>query len=963
MGEEPPIGREQEIARLRRVLAAPRTEPRLLEITGDPGIGKTRLLEEWATLAEAAGLTVLAGRLGGADDQRPFALFRRPVALALDLPAAARALTPPDRALLLRYVTHGEPIPGPGTRPAGQGEGTESPDEIRDRLRRCITGLLWAAAEDLSLTLCLDDLHWADDDSVGVLNRLLREPRPRSSLILVCSVRPRQRPTALAAALAAPEDAYRVERFRLGPLQRGRLEDIMGPAQTVAGRRLRYEAADGNPFYLRVLAQSPGPLLPPGGVNPWVLSDESVLAASAPLARELGALDPVELETLRAAAMLGEKFDPAHVADLTGRDVAATMSVLDRLVSMDLVRTDHTRERACRLRHPLLRAVVYQGAPHGWRRTAHQRVDRILGEAGAEPAQRAPHVVRCAQPGDQDAVRLLAEAADQVRMTDPAAAASWLRTALSLNRQGGDGLRTRLMTSLARALGAVGQLRESRELLTRVSRSAAPDVVVFHAMIERHLGNYGGAEALLTAELGRMPGWFVHSAALSGPLRLELATVRLLRRDFSDSQELAEGVLRQATARQDRPLRLAATVCLTHCSAFAADVPALLDRAREAGALLDATADSPLVPHLDTVSQLGWAETLAERHHDALRHTARGIRLAQTSGQAFVLPYLRLAHAYASVSVGRLADALRSAEEAEEDAHRMQRPALLGFALALRAWATSMLDGPDAAAPIAERAVQEVGAGGRLWAVTAGVLAEVRLGQDRPAESLDLTRSALNHDRHPGTAQSIKPLWYALGARAAAALGDTDEAAVWARRASRDADLLDLPGQRGHAALARAHSGADPVPPLKEAIEGFRAGGLALMECRARLLLAAELISRDLQEQAQALEHVNRAKSLAEIAGARHLYREAVDMQRRLGARRPRAVSETQAAVPNMSAREREITRMVLLGLSNTDIARVLVISPKTVEAHLTRVFRKAGVRSRIALIAALSRAEPDSSP
>ncbi|MFF2524032.1 ATP-binding protein [Streptomyces liangshanensis] len=990
VSEEPLTGRERETERLRRVLTArTHAEPWLLEITGDPGIGKTRLLKEWSGLAERAGLTVLSGRVSGADRGRPFGVFRTPVVRALELPGVLAAVAPEDRAFLLRHFTEAvaeeekekekEPAPetGPGSEagPDGPAAGAEPPAEERTRLRRCIAGLLWAAAGDRRrLTLCLDDLQWADDESVELLGHLLRRPRPGTSLILVCSVRPRQRPTALTACLADPDDAFRVERFRLGPLPRGTAGELPGLAATTERQRFLYEAADGNPFYLRVLSQSPGPLVPPGGINPWVLSDETVMTAGSVLARELAPLDAAEQDVLRAAAVLGEEFDPTHLAELAGRDPASTTQALDRLIAMDLARADHAQGRRCRLRHPVLRTVVYQGAPHGWRLAAHTRADRVLREAGADPAQRAPHVARCAEPGDQNSVRLLTEAADQVCDTDPAAAASWLSTALSLIREDGEGLRVRLTTSLARSLGAIGQLRECRELLRRIPRpSGAPrtkadtELVAFHAMVERHLGNYGRAESLLTAELALMAGDAEADdgvAGLGNPLRLELATVSLLRCAFPRSQALAEEVLRHATEVQNRHLRMAATVRLTHCSAFAGDVPTLLHRAREAGALVDSTGDGELNPHLDTVSQLGWAEALAERHHDALRHTARGIRLAQTSGQLFVLPYLRLAHAYASVSVGRLSDALNSAEGAEEDAHRMERPALLGFALALRAWATALVDGPDVATATAERAVQELGAGGRLWAVTAGVLADVRLDQGRPGESLELIRSAMDHDRHPGTARSIRPIWYAAAARAAAALGDRDEAGEWARRASFDADLLGLPGQRGYAALARAHSAPDPVGLLQEAVSGFRAGGLVPMECRARLLLAAELTSRGPRDRMrgleQALEHANRAKSLAEASGARRLYREAVDIQRRLGARRPRPVREAATSLPDMSAREREIARMVALGMSNNDIARVLVVSPKTVEAHLTRIFRKAGVRSRTALATALSNAGPE---
>ncbi|WP_367319235.1 AAA family ATPase [Streptomyces sp. HUAS ZL42] len=990
--EVPPlVGREREVERLRHTLTVrTHTGPWLLEITGEPGAGKTGLLTEWTGQAERAGVAVLSGRASGPDRHRPFAAFAAPVAKALGFPDAFSGLTPADRALLLRHF----PEAGPSGVPRAPGpEGAE-----RDQLLEAIAELLSAAGHRRRLAVCLDDLQWADDASLDLLIHLLRRPRPRTPLILVCSVRPGQGSPGLMASLADPHDAYRVERVALGPLPRSAAGELFGPGTTADRQRLLYEAGGGNPFYMRVLSLSPGPLMPPGGTTPWVLSDEAATVAATAIARELTLLDAEEHEILRAATVLGEEFDPAHLAYLADRAQTVTAKALDRLIALDLIRADHTHGRSCRLRHPVLRAVVYQRAPHSWRRDAHARADRILRKTGAGPVERAPHVARSATTGDHDAVRLLMAASEQVRWSEPTAAASWLSTALSLVRGDGDGLRLPLMKSLAQSLGTIGRLRECQELLRRIPRPAGlprtrdnVELVAFQAMMERHLGNYREAEALLEAELAELaelPLAPEDHAALSAPLRLELATVSLLRRAFPRSRSLAEEALRQAPAGEDRhnraadtahtaesartadtahtgnpyrttapvdppyPVRMAAMVCLTHCAAFEGEVPVLLRSAREAGALVDSIADAELTPHLDTLSQLGWAEALAELHHDALRHMARGIRLAHASGQLFILPYLRLAHAYASVSVGRLTDAVRSAEGAEEDARWMKRPALLGFALALRAWATSLLDGPGAASPIAERAVQELGAGGRLWAVTAGVLADVRLAQERPVDCLELTRSATEHTRHPGTARCIRPIWYALGARAAAALGDRGAAADWARRATADADLLGLPGQRGFAALARAHSVLDPVGPLHEAVVGFSAGGLVLMECQARLLLARTLLSREAYDKA--LEQAKRAKNLAAASGARRLYREAVDIQRRLGAHQPRSVRERESPLPEMSVREREIARMVTLGMSNSDIARALVVSPKTVEAHLTRIFRKVGVRSRVALVTAL---------
>src|SRR5262249_28154732 len=145
------------------------------------------------------------------------------------------------------------------------------------------------------------------------------------------------------------------------------------------------------------------------------------------------------------------------------------------------------------------------------------------------------------------------------------------------------------------------------------------ELLTLHAMVERHLGNYRQAQALLETGLARLPA---HSVGLGTPLRLELATVALLRRAFPRSQALAEAELRTADGERQRQrqrqrhLRMDATIRLAHCCAFAGDVPALLHWAREAGSLVDSASDADISRRLDALSQLTWAETLAERHHD-----------------------------------------------------------------------------------------------------------------------------------------------------------------------------------------------------------------------------------------------------------------------------------------------------------------------------------------------------------
>jgi ATP/maltotriose-dependent transcriptional regulator MalT len=317
-----------------------------------------------------------------------------------------------------------------------------------------------------------------------------------------------------------------------------------------------------------------------------------------------------------------------------------------------------------------------------------------------------------------------------------------------------------------------------------------------------------------------------------------------------------------------------------------------------------------------------------------------------------MMPYLLLGHSWAQGSVGQLAEAVRSAEAAEEMAHLLSRSDLLGYALALRAAAVSMRDSPDTAAPLAERALRHISPRGRLWGLAATVLGLIRLDQDRPGDCLALVESVSAKAQLSGPAWCVKATWYSAAARAEAVRGRLDAARGWADRAAEAAEAVDLDGQRAHALTARAYSlpvtSDEALELLGAALKGFEASGLVLGAAQTRLLLAQRHFATDRTDQAA--EHIEQAKRTATAYGAGHLCALAVDAQRRLGARMPRGIGLVIPG-PELSTREEVIVGLVTQGLSNRRIAESMYVSVKTVEAHLTRIFRKYGVSSRSALV------------
>lgn len=324
--------------------------------------------------------------------------------------------------------------------------------------------------------------------------------------------------------------------------------------------------------------------------------------------------------------------------------------------------------------------------------------------------------------------------------------------------------------------------------------------------------------------------------------------------------------------------------------AIAGDDTVYRAQAAPAIAGLAGLAPADLAPRQHTVVRLGWAANLAERYPAAADLFARGVQAARETGWTGLLPRLLFGHGYALLALGRTAEALRALEDAEAAAADQDRADLARLARTVRTSALAWRDGP---APAVAGAPAADGVA-RLWWPVMDPGATLA-GPAQPGDS-------------------------AAGRRAAALCARAAEA--------NDADASLL---------------------LSEAAAGFADRGMALWESHTRLLLSRRLAALDRLTEATA--EAGRAKSLAVTAGSHWLRRLAVDRQRAIGARLPRQSAAAPRAA--LSVRESEIVRMVRAGRSNQDIAAALFVSVKTVEAHLTRIFRKTGARSRTALAAA----------
>jgi predicted ATPase len=252
------VGRVAELARLEHVVkrlgvrgsdAAPM---RILEIVGEPGMGKTRLLTELSTRVRAQQWLVLNGQATEFERGVPFASFVDALDdhLAGVEPLRVEQLGPESLALLSAVFP---------ALVAWQPE--RSVHEVaRYRLHRAMRMLLQEIACPDGLVLILDDVHWADEAFLELIEYLLRHP-PRAQMLLALAYRPRQMPARLTAALArAAANDDRVERLDLGPLDLADVRELLGSSVSPAQCRALHAESAGNPFYLDALVRATGAL-------------------------------------------------------------------------------------------------------------------------------------------------------------------------------------------------------------------------------------------------------------------------------------------------------------------------------------------------------------------------------------------------------------------------------------------------------------------------------------------------------------------------------------------------------------------------------------------------------------------------------------------------------------------------------------------------------------------------------
>jgi ATP/maltotriose-dependent transcriptional regulator MalT len=955
------FGRRNELARVDRALEllAGGNAATVLQIVGESGIGKSKLLSYAIDRADRRGHLTLLGRAAELEADEPFGVFLSAVDRQLaELDGARPAMRDEDAAelaiLFPTLAAGGER--GGGEPPAPSGMGLD-----RYRLHRAMSSLLDALASGRRLLLALDDLHWADPASLELLLYLLRRP-PQSPMLVIVTFRTGRLAPKVAAAVQQLQRDIGGDAIELRPLSAQEAGAFLPADLPSATGEWIFAESGGNPLYLQELVRAAREGLQSGSVPGERGVERVPSSVTAMIASELTRLSVSARELVGAAAVVGDPFEPELAGEIIEMDETETLAAVDELMDRNLVQGDPASGRFS-FRHPIVRRAVYESAASGWRRRAHARAAAVLTARGASASMRARHVERSARSGDRHAAEVLVQAGHEAAPRAPAVAARRFRAALRLLPAEPSPERMALLLSLAASLGSAGSLEESREVFQEVLSLPAPDAslrgsaVALAAIVEHLLGKHDEAQGLLLAALSDLQ----EGSEAAATLELVIADGCFFSADWDGMRYWAQRAMAVGETSKIVHAGAAAALALAHYGIGNIDAAALA--AREAAAVVDGLPDSEWARALQSICFLGWAEYCVGRLRDAEAHMRRALDVAAATGQQHLSAAMLVVRAMSNLALGRLALAAEQAETAIDTSMLSSNQLFLTWALTVRCMVEIEAGSPAAAVRFGCRAL-EAGVESRSpWSSVAALyLAEARL------EDGDAERSRKQLLAGQSTPQLPPFPFYAvhayeLLARAELELGLVGAARRWASQAAELAEQLALPGPGAEAKRAQAMLLLD-TGELGAALELARSSARdaesadqPVQAARSRVLAGIALGRAG--DVAGAVAELERARDEFAEHGALRYRDHAMRALRELGVRAAGAQRRSRGSstgVDALSERELAVARLVHEGRANRQTAHELAISVKTVENHLTNIFRRLEISSRSQLATLMER-------
>lgn len=919
----PFVGREDELAALHE-LAATVTRGRRAAalVVGDPGIGKSRLLGEFAHALR--GLAVL--RMTGYEPERSVAF-----AAARDL--FGELAGTPKGAVIGRLT---ESVSEPAR--------TASVSALQVRLFEAAHVAREAIGPAL---LVVDDVQWLDPASAALAHYLLRAAgAPASPMAVVLGGRHAPATVTMWSSIRRLDPAGGV-RLELGPIPR---HDALRLANAIApdvGRDAFEAALDrsaGSPFWLeRLLRRGPA-----GG-------DE--------VRGELRGLASDPMTALALLACAGRPLPTRSVPELLGWTVRRVHRAGAPLLSAGLLLEGGSEVRVA---HDLIRDAVLAHASPELRRPLHAALAEWLGARS------------------DDVLALLeALAHSESAGRSPLALAHRIATASGRRLIGEPGL-ARLDAIATGCDVAAEECRELQRAVARLAVELGVHATAharWSGLLEVERGPRAARAALGAArsalELGRRDeAWELldraERNARSAAVRIEVdaarsAVMRYLDHRPSEARSYALEAVRLARRlvrgrrvlpRELRDAYLHALVAATDAALVNDDPVQMLQLADE---LADLTARTSPRTHVDALTQGSLARRLLGRNRDAETRLARAWDLARAQVMPQAILEVGAMRGVVLLTLGRLDEAAEVSGELIALGRRLAefRPSRAFSIILPHLIELSRGDWRRAVDGLQGAAREESDPHYRLHAHLERALALARIEPRRHAAQARAALDGARRDADSAGCRRCASEVLARGAEALARIGDSTAAEeLLAQLEAVPVATLPDRAMAWWVERARAQARRDGATRLTALLDEADGHGLVLEAIWCRLDLARSLMARD---RTQAAQVARRAGEDAQRIGARTEARIADALLRSLGVRTwRRAPRQHRPGAPAsvLTDRERELVALVRSGASNPEIAGAVFLSRKTVERHLSNAMAKLGVRNRAELVAAIDRLE-----
>jgi len=913
------VGRTAELDRLRSLVAdVPRTGGIAL-VVGEAGVGKSRLVREALAVARDTGIPVLTGRsVRGSDAYRPLvealagALRDRPV-------PADEALRPylPALASLIPDIPLGSGVP-PGRVVLGEA------------VLRLITALTGASGA----VLVLEDLHWADPDTLEVLT-YLAHAAVSSRLLLLLTARDEDDGVRALLDLVSSCSAPLIELGRLGEAEvRGLIESCLSvppPDQLVD---FVVASADGVPFLVEELLSglAAAGTLDGEGQLTGPLTPNVPRTFAATVRQRLDSLPSTARRVVEAAAVVGRRFDWRLLPNIASVSDVEVMAGLRGAVSAGLVEPEEAD--TFRFRHALtcdaVRAELLPPDRMSLSRAAAEAVERAMSTSTELAAS-----LWEAGGADDRAAELYQQAGQQARQRGALQSAELLLTRAAMLAADAPSARRVIERALLDVRAARGDTERALELGNRLLAEGETSVRLTLAEVAVDAGRWDLAAAQLAVEPD------------DGSPRTAVLVARIAhdRGSPDEARAAADKALALALEAGSWPIACQALEVVGRAARLL-DLPAARAAFEQAERL--ALDHDLAIERISALHERGTIDLLLDGSTELLEEARALAEGAGVLGVAATLD-VQIAAALSHRDPIRSLDYARtSAELAQRLRMDRLRATALFFAAAAHAHCrdTAAME-RDVAQAIA-LAPKDLDVNAGIWGA---VRAHVALLEDDRAALAACLDSAMDYLRRSATTAPapIRGLW-ALIRTLDDRDGDTARAEVqpaavnWENRALLGYAEAVAAGRDGQPAEAsRAFAAADELM-----------SGLPWWQHRLRLLVADDARSACWGDPAQwvkeALPAFLRRGDVALAVACRRLLRLAGEPVPRSG-RGTTPVPERLQRY-GVTSREMDVLALAGAGSSDADIARQLFLSPRTVETHMGSLRRKTGVADRAQLMA-----------